>query len=66
MDSDKRKAYPLEFGITNKLKPKGGYAFMSEYNEKEEKKPEEISPKSLLEELLREGARKMLQSAIEN
>lgn len=39
---------------------------MSEYNEKEEKNPEEISPKSLLEELLREGARKMLQSAIEN
>ncbi len=39
---------------------------MSKYKEKEEKNPEEISPKSLLEQLLKEGAKKMLQEAIEN
>ena len=39
---------------------------MSKCNSKERKNPEEISPKSLLEEILREGARKMLQAAIEN
>lgn len=39
---------------------------MRKYNQKAEICPEEESPRSVLEEILREGARRLLQAAIEN
>jgi len=64
VDLKKEKAYPSVLKISFTTKPKGG-TLLSYCNRKSVISPAE-TPGSVLEEIIREGARKMLQAAIEN
>jgi len=66
VDLKKEKAYSsvLKLQVLNK-EPKGD-TLLNNFNSKPSTSPAELSPGDILEELLRQGARKMLQAAIEN
>ena len=65
MDGGKKQAYPSVNVISEKTYTKED-TLMGDDSRKEKVGPEGIAPKTVLEELLREGARQLLQQAIEN